>query len=133
MAVPVHHRHGLARRHAQARQRAAQPAHALAELPVGQPGLAAIDDFLIGILPQRGDQQVFYDQLVVIGAQGRFIPRFKGLLRASRPVSVAVPGPQPRPRAMQPKFAQRARGANYTPDRRGRTTAAPGRLAPCGT
>jgi hypothetical protein len=70
VTVPVHHGDRVARSDAQVAQRRRQAAHPLAELPVGEAQLAAVDDLLVGIVHQRGRQHVLDEQRKVVGRVG---------------------------------------------------------------
>ena len=70
MAVPVHHRHGVAHAHAQRGQRLGQPPHPLVKVGIGVAKAVGVDNFLLAGLGERGVQQLLDQQRIAMGTGG---------------------------------------------------------------
>ena len=72
VAVPIHHRDGIAGLDAQPSQPAGQPTHPLAQIAVGLPLEITVDDLLIGELANGGAEQILDQERAIVG-RGRAI------------------------------------------------------------
>jgi hypothetical protein len=77
VAVPVHHRHGVAGLHAQPGEHAGQPADALAQLAVAVAPPAHVGDLLVRRHGQRRVQELLDEQRIGVGV-GRALDQADG-------------------------------------------------------
>ncbi|MCY1421415.1 hypothetical protein D9M71_370720 [compost metagenome] len=70
VAVPVHHRHGIAGLHARLAEHVGQPCDPLVERGVGVAHLVAVDDLAAFLVAAAGQQQALDQQRVLVGVLG---------------------------------------------------------------